>query len=159
MSETVSENAKFAITKTPHKKSGTEDTVIPLVDEYLNKSFTPLKGDIDIFEAAKLLQNKKLSGLPVVDSENNLIGFLSERDVIRHAFAAKYGSLPPGTVGEYMSKRLITVELGTEIFEVLDLFLKNNYQIYPVIHEGKYVGVITRTNALKAVLNMKDHIW
>ncbi|MDH5581745.1 MAG: CBS domain-containing protein [Bdellovibrionales bacterium] len=159
MSDTVSENAKFAVTKTPHKKSGTDQTVLPLVDEYLNKSFAPLKESMDIFEAAKILQNKKLSGLPIIDAENNLIGFLSEKDVIRHAFAAKYGSLPPGNVGEFMSKRLITVELGTEMFEVLDLFLKNNYQIYPVVHEGKYAGVITRSNALKAVLNMKDLVW
>ncbi len=159
MSQTVSENAKFAITKSPHKKSGTEQIELPLVDEYINKSFAPLKEQMDIFEAAKILQDKALTGLPVIDEENNLIGFLSEKDVIRHAYASKYGSLPPGTVGQHMSTRLITVELGTGMFEILDLFLKNNYQVYPVVHEGKFAGVIQRSNALKAIMSMKDLIW
>lgn len=159
MSDTVSENAKFNATKTHQKKSGTEETVIPLVDDYINKAFVPLDPEMDVFEAAQVLIKKGFTGLPVIDESKNLIGFLSEKDVLKHAYASKYGGLPPGKVSDFMTTNIITVSLGTEIYEVWDLFINNNFQIYPVTHEGKLVGVIQRQMALKAVLKMKDLIW
>ena len=159
MSDTVSENAKFNVTKNLEKKTSTTEIQHFLVDDYINKSIVPIDHDMDIFEAAKILIKKKISGIPIVDEDKNLLGFLSEKDVLKHAYSSKYESMPPGTVKDYMTTELITVELGTEIFDVLELFIKHPFQIYPVIHEGKFVGVIQRSMALRAVCDLKDKIW
>lgn len=158
MSDTVSENAKFNVSKTPDKKTSSTSIKV-LVDDYIHKALVPLDPEMDILDAAKLLLKKGLTGLPVIDELNNLVGFLSEKDVLKHAYEAKYNSLPGGTVKKYMTTKLITVELGTEIFDVLNLFIKNQYQVYPVVKQGKFVGIIQRTMALKAILDMKDEIW
>lgn len=159
MSDTVSENAKFNVPNKHDKKTGTTEIKHVLVDDYIDKSIVPLEHDMDIFEAAKMLLKKGISGIPVVDEGKKLLGFLSEKDILKHAYASKYQSMPPGTVKDYMTTELITVESGSEIFDVLELFIKNPFQIYPVIHEGKFIGVIQRTMALKAVCELKDKVW
>ena len=153
---TVSENAKFNVSG-KHKK---EDKDHIAVDKYVNKSVVPFPPDMDIYEAAKKLIKKNWTGAPVVDGERKMVGFLSAKDILQHAYEAKYNSLPPGTIEDYMSKDLILVNEGAEIYDVIELFIKNPYQSYPVVSEnGEYAGVVNRSDVLKAVCDIKDKVW
>ncbi|RLA63071.1 MAG: hypothetical protein DRQ88_07440 [Epsilonproteobacteria bacterium] len=161
MSNTVSENAKFNITKTPTKKSETnqlEGNKIT-INDYVNGSIRSCSPNMDVYEAAKLLVKKGWSGVPIVDENECLVGYLSAKDVLKHAYACKYDALPPAKVKEHMSTEVTKIECGTEIFEVVDMFINNFYQAYPVTKEGKYVGVVFRSDILKAVCDLKDNMF
>ena len=109
-----------------------------------------LRPQQDIYQAMELL-NREINchGAPVLDGEGRLLGLLSEKDCLKHAFDAKYNSLPPGKVKDYMSTNLIVLSEDTDLFEVVDLFIKNNYQSYPVIKDGFYKGIVKRSKILK----------
>ena len=91
MSNTVSENAKFNVSRS---SSGNDDDGKIVIDDYINGAVLPLKPGQDIYEAAKFLSKEKITGAPVLDEDKKLIGFLSEKDCLKHAFDAKYNSLP-----------------------------------------------------------------
>jgi predicted transcriptional regulator len=153
---TVSENAKFNVS-TKHKK---EDKDHISVDGYVNKSVVPFPPEMCIYEAAKKLMKKGWTGAPVLNEKKEMVGFLSAKDILQHAYDAKYNSLPPGTVEDYMTKDLTVVAKGTEIYDVIDLFIKNSFQSYPVVNEdGNYAGVVNRSDVLKAVCDIKDKVW
>ncbi len=157
MSNTVSENAKFNVSRS---SSGNDDDGGKIViDDYINGAVLPLKPEQDIYEAAKFLSKEKITGAPVLDADKKLIGFLSEKDCLKHAFDAKYNSLPPGTVQDYMSKKLIVVQSGTDLFEVVELFIRHHFQAYPVLKGEQYIGIIQRASVLKAVQKIKDKVW
>ena len=161
MSETVSENAKFNVTKTPRKKSETgelENHKIT-INNFVNGSVRSCSPDMDVYEAAKLLIKKGWTGVPIVDENDCLVGYLSAKDVLKHAYASKYDALPLAKVRDYMSTEITHIEWGTEIFEVVDMFINNFYQAYPVTRKGKYVGILFRSEILKAVCNFKDNMF
>lgn len=161
MSDTVSENAKFNITKKPKKKSETGDLEEQrlIINPYVNGSIRSCSPDLDVYEAAKLLIKNDWSGVPIVDDNECLVGYLSAKDILKHAYASKYEALPPAAVKDYMSTKITSIECGSEIFEVVDMFIKNHYHTYPVTKKGKYVGVLFRSEILKAVCGLKDNMF
>ena len=122
------------------------------IKNIIEKKSLTLKPQQDIYSAMELL-NKEIDshGAPVLDEEGRLIGILSEKDCLKHAFDAKYNSLPPGKVRDYMSTNLIVLSEETDLYEVVDLFINNNYQSYPVIKDGFYRGMIKRSKILKEI--------
>ena len=120
------------------------------IQNIIEKKGLTLKPHQDIYKAMELL-NKEIEshGAPVLDEEGRLLGLLSEKDCLKHAFDAKYNSLPPGKVKDYMSTNLIVLSEETDLFDVIELFILNNYQSYPVIRDGFYKGMIKRSKILK----------
>jgi len=161
MSETVSENAKFNVTKTPRKISETGELEGQklVINDFVNGSVRSCSPDMDVYEAAKLLIKKGWTGVPIVDENECLVGYLSAKDVLKHAYASKYDALPPAKVKDYMSTEIMNIECGTEIFEVVDMFINNYYQAYPVTKNGKYVGILFRSEILKAVCGLRDNMF
>ena len=60
-----------------------------------------------------------------------------------------------GKVYEFMTRDVTAVNKGTSILEVAELFTKSNLRHFPVIENGKLVGVISRVDVLKALLTVK----
>jgi predicted transcriptional regulator len=122
------------------------------IDSLVEKTTFYLRPDQDIYQAMNLITKEKhCHAAPVLDEEKNLLGLLSEKDCLKHAFDAKYNSMPPGKVKDYMSKDLTVLSLGAELYEVIGLFIKNNFQAYPVMKGGLYYGLLKRSRVLEAV--------
>ena len=122
------------------------------IQDIIEKKNLTLNPDQDIYKAMELLNKESEShGAPVLDKEGRLLGLLSEKDCLKHAFDAKYNSLPPGKVRDYMSTNLIVLSEETDLFDVIELFILNNYQSYPVIRDGFYKGMIKRSKILKEI--------
>lgn len=152
MSNTVSENMKFNVSTLPtHQEPERND-----VDKYMTKQVPCLKPEMDLILAAKLLLREDTNGLPVIDSNGELVGFLSEKDCLKHAYESKYNALPPQQVKDFMSTKLQTLNSGSDIYTAIDLFINQNFQCYPVVKRGKYLGILYRSNALKAVVEFDD---
>ena len=114
-------------------------------------TFTP---ETDIHRAVDILLTRRISGAPVVDEQGRLVGILSKKDCLRMAFSSSYHKEPGGTVSDYMTQDVQTVEAAADIVQVAEIFVKGPYRRYPVTDDGRLVGQISRHDILQAIRDM-----
>lgn len=142
------------------------------VKEIMTKDLTAIERDSSIKELVYILGASGLASLPVVDEEERIIGFISERDVIEAAlpgyfemlhsasflpdldrFSSRYREIKDDPVEKYMNKKVISVGEDEDDLHVADLMIRKNLKMVPVIDEdGILVGVIRRIDLLKSLL-------
>lgn len=127
-------------------------------------------------KVASLLIDNKISGIPVVDSDNRVIGVVTEKDLIVKASELKvpfYVTLfdsiiflenpirfnnelkkyVASEVKDAMTKNVLVVEEDTPVTEVVAIMQKKKVNRVPVVRNGKLVGIITRNDILKSMVN------
>ncbi len=138
------------------------------VRDAMTKDVISLNKFDDIGQAVRLLAEKNISGLPVVDRENRIVGIVSEADVVSmvgsrraHTFKEilrsivghplperKMGHL----VGDIMTSPAITVLADTEISEAVRLMDGRRIRRLPVVDKDeRLVGLISRSDIVKAM--------
>lgn len=119
----------------------------------MTKNVITVKSDTHIIEAVKLLVKNEISGLAVVDDDNNLVGIFSEKD------ALKLLQNPSNTgvcVGEFMTKDVIHFDENDSLIEICKCMIKNPFRRVPITSGGKkLVGIISRHDIMKKILEMK----
>lgn len=95
-----------------------------------------------IQEAAKMLTRQNVSGLPVVDSGDRVIGFVSEIDLF-----SKDGE----AVRDVMSRGIISVSPGTSVDIVSQLLTDHRIRRLPVIDGNKLVGIVSRADIVRSM--------
>lgn len=121
------------------------------VRDYMTRRVLTLSPEMDVHKAIRLLVRRRVSGAPVVDSAGRLAGILSEKDCFRVAFSAEYHSDRAGSVADYMTGEVESVEAGADIASVAASFLNRPYRRYPVVEGDRVVGIISRRDVLKAL--------
>ena len=100
-----------------------------------------VRPDTPIEEAADLLEHHHVSGLPVVDDQDRVVGVLSEYDLLRCIAELEMR----GCVADFMTSEVTTVGEDISLHELADLFLSTRMRRVPVTsHDGKLIGVIAR---------------
>ena len=121
------------------------------VKDHMTKNPVTLSPDISIREAVQLLIKKDISGAPVLDEHGRLIGILTERDCMRTVMQAEYFGEPGGLVRELMSENPQWVSPEQSILTLADLFINGRFHRYPVVDNGRLVGIISRRDVFKAM--------
>ncbi|MDV7103052.1 CBS domain-containing protein [Vibrio sp. TH_r3] len=98
----------------------------------------------------KVMKSQHLGG-PVVDSDGHVIGFLSEQDLLSNLMKVAYTSQETHIVGDCMYKEVLSVSPELGIFELADMMKVGKPKVYPVVSNGKLLGIITRRDVLKAI--------
>ena len=93
-------------------------------------------------QAARLLSQHHISGLPVVNADHMVVGVVTEYDVI-----SKEGE----TVGEIMTRGVISVTPDTELDEISHLLVHERIKRLPVLDQGKLVGIVSRADLVREV--------
>jgi len=106
---------------------------------------------IDLRQAVHILLQSGFSGVPVTDDGNILRGMLTERDCMEAALHAGYHDESGGAVEKYMSTDLHTVEPNANLMDVAGLFVTLPHRRFPVVEEGRLVGLIARRDVLSAL--------
>lgn len=91
-------------------------------------------------EVTALLQDKGITGVPVVDDERHVLGVVSELDLLCR---------PGGTAGAVMSPQVIGVTEETSVDEVAQLFINERIRRVPVLAQGRLVGIVSRADLLR----------
>ncbi len=123
--------------------------------DYMSTDLLLLSPDLEIHRAMNLLIERDVSGAPVVDDAGNLIGLLCERDCLTVVFKASYYQEPGGKVSEFMARDVQTIDVGTPIIEIVELFYQSRYRRFPVLSDDRLVGVLSRRDISKAV----EELW
>jgi CBS domain-containing protein len=126
-------------------------TTIPKVDDYMARTLYTFLPSDNIHSAVKTLLEKRISGAPVLDKSGNLIGLLSKKDCLKVVYSASYHQDWGGRVDEFMHKEVDTIESGTDIIEAADRFVGSSFRRFPVMKQGKLVGLISRHDILLAL--------
>ncbi len=120
----------------------------------MSATVVTFRDDADVLDAIHTLVDKRISGAPVVDAHGNLIGVLTERDCLKVTIESSYHATRAGRVRDYMSTGVAAVDADTEITELAQQFLDRPYRRYPVLADGRLVGIVSRRDVLRAVLRM-----
>jgi CBS domain-containing protein len=136
-----------------------------------------VKPDATVQEAAQLMLANRVSGLPVVDNSANLVGIISEGDLLRRApegtWPKAWGAPPrrgwakllmapeePDTeyvaqhdrkVGDVMTSDVVSVAPEASITDVAALMVHHRIKRVPIIQGGRVVGIISRANIVEAL--------
>ena len=104
---------------------------------------TPLK------EVAKLFGEKKITGAPVVNAVGELLGVISETDIIRKSNSI--GAWSPSTAGQIMTKPAVTVSPDDPLQKVCELMYERRIHRVVVADGKKISGIITTMDVLRAI--------
>jgi len=122
-----------------------------LVADCMNKDFLTLDPEMDVLRAAKLLIKHDISGAPVLDKHGRLVGMLTERDCMQVALQGFYHGEPGGQVKKHMSPNPEYVGPDKSIITLTEMFINGRFQRYPVVDNGRLVGVIARWDVMRAL--------
>ena len=117
--------------------------------------------DMGVFEAFELMKSEGVQRLPVLDDEGNLVGIISEKNITSAAadrevsiveFALLLSKIK---VGDVMTKEVITVSVDDPVELAARKMSDNDISILPVVdHEGKLVGVVSRSDLFRLLLEL-----
>ena len=146
-----------------------------LAREIMSRDVITVSPEEKVDKAARILVENKISGLPVVDANNHVVGIITEKDLIIRASELKvpfYVTLfdsiiflenpirfnndvkkyTATTVKDAMTKKVQVVEEDTPIGLIVEIMQSKAINRVPVVRHGKLVGIITRNDILKSVV-------
>lgn len=126
------------------------------VRDYMAANLVIFKPQQDLLNAVYQLLENGISGAPVVDSQGNIIGMLSEKDCINSALKAGFEQQSPGKVEDFMTRDVKTVDADDSVLTVARLFIDTPYKRFPVISDNILVGQISRRDVLRAIQVMSS---
>ncbi len=132
-----------------------------LVSDYMTEKLTTFHPDQTISDVVRILNDKNISGGPVLDDSGKLVGIISEGDCLKEIVKGKYTNTPslPGKVSEHMAKVVITIEPDTSILDAAQKFLNSRVRRFPVVKDGKVLGQISQRDVMRAVDGLKNETW
>lgn len=109
-----------------------------------------------IDECAQQLAHHKLSGAPVTDHYDRLIGFVSEQDLLGPLSQSAYHCDNLGQVEKVMREDVLFVTPSQQVMQVAKLMMENKPKIFPVVEDDHLVGIITRRLVMRALLQAQQ---
>jgi CBS domain-containing protein len=140
--------------------------------DLMKRDLATVREDSLLRDAAGILAKTRVSGLPVVNGQNEVIGFISERDVIAAAFPESIELKTPEVISlsnislivkklnckgadrvrDHMGPELYYVEEGSPLPDIIELMLDKNLKRLPVLRDKQLVGIIDRAAVSKAAM-------
>ena len=121
------------------------------VEDYMTTQLVTFKPETELFMAINIFSESNISGAPVVNDRNEMIGMLSEVDCLKAILQHTYHEEEKGgCVGDFMTSDVDTVSSDADIIELAERFISGNRRRFPVLREGKLVGQISRKDVLRA---------
>lgn len=144
------------------------------VADVMIRNVVSIRPDDTITEAARLMLQNRISGLPVVDAGGNLVGIVTEGDFLRRSelgterrrprwlefllgpgrLAIDYVHASGRKVDEVMSGDPVTVAEDDLLETVVELMERRHIKRLPVLRAGKIVGIISRANLMHALVSL-----
>ena len=142
--------------------------------EVMSPRVITVASDATIADAARIMLEHGISGLPVVDAAGTLVGIVTEGDFLRRAETGTERQRPkwlefllgPGRaaneyvhsharkIAEVMTPVVITASEATPLQDVVTTMERRRIKRMPVMSEGKVVGIISRANLVQALARL-----
>lgn len=118
------------------------------VSNVMSNHIEPIRCGTPLTEVVKALLENHISGLPVVDAERRLLGFVSEQDCIHALLVSNYHCEGDPIVDDVMFREPLSISADLAIVDLAQKLGSGKPKVYPVVENGKLIGVVTRTAVL-----------
>ncbi|MBW1675536.1 MAG: CBS domain-containing protein [Deltaproteobacteria bacterium] len=145
------------------------------VKDIMTRDVIAVSPEMDIAHAARLLLEKSINGVPVVDGTGKLVGILCQSDLVAQQkkfpiptlFTFLDGFIPMTsmkhlekevqkitaiTVADAMSPNPVSIRPGASIEEVCTIMVDRNFHTLPVVDKGKLVGILGKEDVLRTLM-------
>jgi predicted transcriptional regulator len=131
------------------------------VRDYMATNLITFRPQQSVQEVVEFLIKYKISGGPVVNDKQELVGIISEGDCLKQLSESRYYNMPLGhdNVEKRMAKDVETIDGNMDIFDAANKFLNSKRRRFPIVENGKLVGQISQQDILKAALELKAQSW
>ncbi|MCJ7653648.1 MAG: CBS domain-containing protein [Actinobacteria bacterium] len=147
----------------------------PRVKDAMTQEPITVLPETQVTEVARIMIDKGIGGVPVVNSEGDLLGIVTESDLIvqdsdvkfpsyvhfldgyvfvpgsLHRFEEKFRKAVAATAGDLMTEDVITVDADDPVEDVATLMSKKKLTRFPVISQGQVVGIITMADVVRLI--------
>jgi CBS domain-containing protein len=133
--------------------------------------------DATVRDTAQLMLDHGISGVPVVDEGSNLVGIVSEGDLIRRTeidtqkhrswwlelltpreqLASEFAKSHARKVADVMTRDVISADEDASLADVATLLEKHGIKRVPIVRDGKVIGIVSRANLLRALASAPVH--
>ena len=133
-----------------------------LVRERMSQEPVTITPDVSVTDALRLMRERKVRRLPVLDNRGKLVGIVSDQDLL-YATPSPVSSLSVWEmnyllaklkVEEVMTRKVITITEDTPLEEAARIMADNKIGGLPVIRDDKLVGIVTETDLFKTFLEL-----
>ena len=128
--------------------------------------------EASVEEAARLMLSLGISGLPVIDATNGVVGIITEGDLLRRAelgtekhrrpwiallsspgrLASEYSLAHGSKVGEVMTTGVLTAEADTPLDQIVKLMEEKRIRRVPIVERGRLAGIVSRADLMRALI-------
>ncbi|MEZ4792193.1 MAG: CBS domain-containing protein [Gelidibacter sp.] len=131
------------------------------VSDFMTKDLITFKPEQKVISVVEMLIKHKISGGPVVNDNNELVGIISEGDCLKQISESRYYNMPmeDDTVENRMIKNVDTLDGNMNVFDAANVFLESRHRRFPIVENGKLIGQISQKDILKAALKLKGQNW
>jgi CBS domain-containing protein len=150
------------------------------VFDVMTKDVIAVRADTTVQEIARLLKEHRIGGVPVIDGEGEVIGMVSEGDLFlkqkrvpflgMHAPALFDQFVDPENIAEIyqrarrltaadvMTKAVTSVDSQDQVGQVAETMMRDGLRRVPVTHDGKLVGIISRSDIIHLLIDFSSEV-
>ena len=114
--------------------------------DVMTRNVITVKEDTPVDVIIKILTVRKLTGIPVVDDDNTLLGIVSEKDLLGILF--KNEDLRDMKAMDYMTRDVESFDIEDSLEDVCIFLLNKTFRRVTVISDGKLMGIVSRTDII-----------
>ena len=141
------------------------------IKDIMIRDVTSVLKDCKLFNLLEILSRHKITGVPVVNQEQEVIGFISQHDIVKDTLPNYLEIVNSGSIlsefiqlskslkensnrpiKDFMKKNVITVNESDNEVLAADLLIRNKVQRLPVTRNKKLVGIITLTDICRILI-------
>lgn len=118
---------------------------MPVIRDIMSKIVVSIRPEATLMDAVKVLTKHHVSGVPVVTTKGDVVGFISESNLMDVLFDL---SVREARVADYMIKSVHVVDSHDPVSSAARMLALYGIRRLPVVENGRFVGVLTRRDLL-----------
>ena len=123
-----------------------------LISQLLRRDVISINENKTVFNAIKLLNEKNIGALPVLNNKAELCGIISERDIIRAMSQNIEINFKKSLINSIMTSRVISINNTTISEDIMDIMTKNKIRHIPIVENKLLIGIVSIGDVVKRLL-------
>jgi CBS domain-containing protein len=116
--------------------------------KYKGRAVTTAPPGVTLLEVSKRLAQRRIGAIVVVDARGELVGIVSERDIIR-ALSESGPDCLERSVGDIMTRKVVTCQETDTLDELMAMMTQRRFRHLPVVTDGELVGIVSIGDVVK----------
>lgn len=121
------------------------------IKDIMTSQFPAIYAHTELTDIIEQLQSHGLFGAPVVDAQKQLIGFISEQQLLNPLLQNSYFCDGKITAQDLMSKDVLAVKSNMLVVDLATQMQGDKPKIYPVVEDNTVIGLVTRSRVINAL--------